>query len=145
MVCGNAKNSQFTARVPSLPVLSSPVRNSPSCGLIADGCEAVSDVRAEWAKTAREAMALHYLDLMSAARSRVTGRVATGVAALLVVTLVFGPRVGSRWRAAGMLEAGKQFRPVNGHLHLPALRAALAPTRRRNWRPKPQNETVNAA
>ena len=24
-----------------------------------------------------------------------------------------------------MLEAGKQFRRVNGHLHLPALRAAL--------------------
>jgi transposase-like protein len=30
-----------------------------------------------------------------------------------------------RWAAAGMLEAGKQFRRVNGHLHLPALRAAL--------------------
>jgi len=39
-----------------------------------------------------------------------------------------------RWRdgkmalrscAAGMVEAGKQFRRVNGHLHLPALRAAL--------------------
>jgi putative transposase len=30
-----------------------------------------------------------------------------------------------RWCAAGMLEAGKQFRRVNGHLHLPALRAAL--------------------
>jgi putative transposase len=29
-----------------------------------------------------------------------------------------------RWCAAGMLEAGKQFRRVNGHLHLPALRAA---------------------
>jgi putative transposase len=30
-----------------------------------------------------------------------------------------------RWRAAGMLEADHQFRRVNGHLHLPKLRAAL--------------------
>ena len=30
-----------------------------------------------------------------------------------------------RWCAAGMVEAGKQFRRVNGHLHLPALRHAL--------------------
>jgi len=30
-----------------------------------------------------------------------------------------------RWRAAGMVEAGRQFRRVNGHLHLPALRTAL--------------------
>jgi len=30
-----------------------------------------------------------------------------------------------RWRAAGLVEAGKQFRRVNGHLHLPVLRAAL--------------------
>jgi putative transposase len=30
-----------------------------------------------------------------------------------------------RWCAAGMVEAGKQFRRVNGHLHLPTLRAAL--------------------
>jgi putative transposase len=28
-----------------------------------------------------------------------------------------------RWCAAGMTEAAKQFRRVNGHLHLPALRA----------------------
>ncbi len=28
-----------------------------------------------------------------------------------------------RWCAAGMVEASKQFRRVNGHLHLPALRA----------------------
>jgi len=33
--------------------------------------------------------------------------------------------MAQRWCAAGMLEAGKQFRRVNGHLHLPALRAAL--------------------
>jgi len=30
-----------------------------------------------------------------------------------------------RWCAAGMVEASKQFRRVNGHLHLPALRAEL--------------------
>lgn len=30
-----------------------------------------------------------------------------------------------RWCAAGMSEAAKQFRRVNGHLHLPALRTAL--------------------
>src|SRR5215470_7431544 len=30
-----------------------------------------------------------------------------------------------RWCAAGMIEAGHQFRRVNGHLHLPRLRAAL--------------------
>jgi len=30
-----------------------------------------------------------------------------------------------RWCAAGMVEAGQQFRRVNGHLHLPALRTAL--------------------
>jgi putative transposase len=30
-----------------------------------------------------------------------------------------------RWCAAGMIEASKQFRRVNGHLHLPTLRVAL--------------------
>jgi transposase-like protein len=30
-----------------------------------------------------------------------------------------------RWCAAGMIEAGKQFRRVNGHMHLPTLRCAL--------------------
>ena len=30
-----------------------------------------------------------------------------------------------RWCAAGMVEASQQFRRVNGHLHLPALRASL--------------------
>ena len=35
-----------------------------------------------------------------------------------------GQMVG-RWIAAGMGEAAKQFRRVNGHLHLPALRVAL--------------------
>ncbi len=33
-----------------------------------------------------------------------------------------------RWVAAGMGQAAKQFRRVNGHLHLPALRAALDAT-----------------
>jgi putative transposase len=33
-----------------------------------------------------------------------------------------------RWIAAGMGEAAKQFRRVNGHLHLPALRATLDAT-----------------
>ena len=49
-----------------------------------------------------------------------------------------------RWCAAGMVEAGKQFRRVNGHLHLKPLRDTLervtatgSPTR--------HNETVNAA
>ena len=30
-----------------------------------------------------------------------------------------------RWCAAGMVEASKQFRRVNGHLHLPTLRTSL--------------------
>jgi len=30
-----------------------------------------------------------------------------------------------RWCAAGLVEASKQFRRVNGHLHLPVLRTAL--------------------
>jgi len=30
-----------------------------------------------------------------------------------------------RWCAAGLVEASKQFRKVNGFLHLPALRRAL--------------------
>jgi transposase-like protein len=34
-------------------------------------------------------------------------------------------KMALRWCAAGMVEARKQFRRVNGHLHLPALRAAL--------------------
>jgi putative transposase len=51
-----------------------------------------------------------------------------------------------RWCAAGLVEASKQFRRVNGHLHLPALRAALhrhvaAATVGANC----QNQTENAA
>jgi len=34
-------------------------------------------------------------------------------------------KMAMRWCAAGMLEAKKQFRRVNGYLHLPALRTAL--------------------
>jgi len=34
-------------------------------------------------------------------------------------------QMAPRWCAAGMVEAGRQFRPVNGHLHLRTLRAAL--------------------
>lgn len=34
-------------------------------------------------------------------------------------------KMALRWCAAGMVEASKQFRRVNGHLHLPALRAVL--------------------
>ena len=30
-----------------------------------------------------------------------------------------------RWCAAGMVEAGKQFRRVNGHMHLRSLRDTL--------------------
>lgn len=30
-----------------------------------------------------------------------------------------------RWCAAGMVEAGKRFRRVNGHMHLRSLRATL--------------------
>jgi hypothetical protein len=30
-----------------------------------------------------------------------------------------------RWCAAGMVEAGKQFRRINGHLHLRSLRDTL--------------------
>jgi hypothetical protein len=33
-----------------------------------------------------------------------------------------------RWIAAGMSEAAKQFRRVNGYLYLPALRVALDAT-----------------
>jgi transposase-like protein len=50
-----------------------------------------------------------------------------------------------RWCAAGMLEAGQQFRRVNGHLHLPALRVALGRVTTENVVPDRQNDTVNAA
>jgi hypothetical protein len=34
-------------------------------------------------------------------------------------------QMAMRWCAAGMVEASSQFRRVNGHLHLAALRTAL--------------------
>jgi transposase-like protein len=50
-----------------------------------------------------------------------------------------------RWAAAGMTEAGKQFRRVNGHLHLPALRAALEAEVRKTVGPVVHDEGINAA
>ena len=50
-----------------------------------------------------------------------------------------------RWAAAGMLEASKQFRRVNGHLHLPALRKALDADVHKNVGPLMQDEGTNAA
>ena len=50
-----------------------------------------------------------------------------------------------RWCAAGMTEAGKQFRRVNGHLHLPKLRAALDACFTENVTAACQDQTVRAA
>jgi putative transposase len=51
-----------------------------------------------------------------------------------------------RWCAAGMIEAGKQFRRVNGHLHLRALRTALERhVAAENVRANEHNHTSNAA
>jgi transposase-like protein len=50
-----------------------------------------------------------------------------------------------RWCAAGMVEAGKQFRRVNGHLHLPALRAALDREIAEHVAPIVHNDQVSAA
>jgi putative transposase len=51
-----------------------------------------------------------------------------------------------RWCAAGMLEAGKQFRRVNGHLHLRTLRAALERhVATENLAANRHNDTVTAA
>jgi putative transposase len=49
-----------------------------------------------------------------------------------------------RWCAAGMVEAGHQFRRVNGHMHLPKLRAALD-AHFRNVTAVSQNEGQKAA
>lgn len=54
-------------------------------------------------------------------------------------------RMALRWCAAGMVEAGKQFRRVNGHLHLPALRGALRRVSTETVTPDRQNDDVNAA
>jgi hypothetical protein len=50
-----------------------------------------------------------------------------------------------RWCAAGMVEAGKQFRRVNGYLHLPALRAALQAEIARTVTPTREDQEVEAA
>jgi putative transposase len=50
-----------------------------------------------------------------------------------------------RWAAAGMIEAGKQFRRVNGHLHLPALRDTLEAEVRKTVGPAVHDEGINAA
>jgi putative transposase len=50
-----------------------------------------------------------------------------------------------RWCAAGMIEAGKQFRRVNGHLHLPELRDALERETVEHVGPVVHNDQENAA
>ena len=50
-----------------------------------------------------------------------------------------------RWCAAGMVEAGKQFRRVNGHLHLPTLRSALERQTAEPIGPVVHNDKVSAA
>ena len=50
-----------------------------------------------------------------------------------------------RWCAAGMVEASKQFRRVNGHLHLQTLRDALERETTDTVRPACNDETVTAA
>jgi putative transposase len=50
-----------------------------------------------------------------------------------------------RWCAAGMVEAGKQFRRVNGHLHLPTLHAALQRDIAERVGPVVHNDEVSAA
>jgi putative transposase len=56
-----------------------------------------------------------------------------------------GGQMALHWCAAGMLEADHQFRRVNGHLHLPKLRAALDAHFNKNVRADCHDETVNAA
>lgn len=50
-----------------------------------------------------------------------------------------------RWCAAGMVEASKQFRRVNGHLHLPTLRGALEREVAKSVIPVVHNDEVSAA
>jgi len=51
-----------------------------------------------------------------------------------------------RWCAAGLVEAGKQFRRVNGHMHLPTLRTALERhVAEQGVSTDRQDETVNVA
>jgi putative transposase len=56
-----------------------------------------------------------------------------------------GGTMALRWCAAGMLEAGHQFRRVNGHLHLPRLRAALEAHFTENVTDVSQNEDQKVA
>jgi putative transposase len=54
-------------------------------------------------------------------------------------------QMARRWCAAGMVEAGKQFRRVNGHLYLAKLRAALDAEIAGTVAPVMQDEEVVAA
>ena len=54
-------------------------------------------------------------------------------------------QMAMRWCAAGMIEARKQLRRVNGHLHLPTLRAALERETERNVGAPRHDEEPNAA
>jgi putative transposase len=56
-----------------------------------------------------------------------------------------GGTMALRWCAAGMLEADHQFRRVNGHLHLPRLRAALNAHFTEDVSPVSQNEDQKVA
>jgi hypothetical protein len=50
-----------------------------------------------------------------------------------------------RWCSAGMLEARQPFRRVNGHLHLPTLRAVLERETSQNVGATCHDEKVSAA
>ena len=54
-------------------------------------------------------------------------------------------QMAMRWCAAGMVEAGKQFRRVNGHLHLPTLRAVLERETAKRVGPARHTDQVSAA
>ena len=54
-------------------------------------------------------------------------------------------KMALRWCAAGMVEAGTQFRRVNGHLHLQTLRDALERETAQTVGPTCHDETVTAA
>ena len=45
-----------------------------------------------------------------------------------------------RWCAAGMIEASKQFRRVNGHLHLPARKLSVPCVMMNPWSPPNNHE-----
>lgn len=54
-------------------------------------------------------------------------------------------QMAQRWAAAGMIETGKQFRRVNGHLHLPASHDAFEAEVRKTVGPAVHDEGINAA